>query len=207
MRNQEGPCWRNQISRINSEVCVCVLVTQSWPSLCDPRDCSSPGFSVHQNSPSQNTGVGSHSLLHGIILTQGWNLGLLHCRQILYHLNHQGSPNSEEVLAFNLDRFVHHQFMSPSWLSFAYYGIRFIPTDSEGFPTVHWQHLCLNKGRQSTVCSQFKQFCFPTGKGHDTVSPPTWESPALGSPLRSQHCKILPELEKWVWIPGIQSPR
>ena len=39
------------------------------------------------NSPSKNTGVGCHSLLHGIFPTQGMNLGLLHCRQILYHLN------------------------------------------------------------------------------------------------------------------------
>ena len=28
----------------------------------------------------------------GIFLTQGLNLGLLHCRQILHHLSHQGSP-------------------------------------------------------------------------------------------------------------------
>ena len=28
----------------------------------------------------------------GIFLTQGSNLGLLHCRQILYCLSHQGSP-------------------------------------------------------------------------------------------------------------------
>ena len=34
----------------------------------------------------------SHSLLQGIFPTQGWNLGLLHCRQILYSLSHQGSP-------------------------------------------------------------------------------------------------------------------
>ena len=27
----------------------------------------------------------------GIFLTQGLNLGLLHCMQILYHLSHQGS--------------------------------------------------------------------------------------------------------------------
>ena len=32
----------------------------------------------------KNTGVGSLSLLQGIFLTQGSNLGLLHCRQILY---------------------------------------------------------------------------------------------------------------------------
>ena len=36
--------------------------------------------------------MGCHSLLQGIFLTQELNLGLLHCRQILYHLSHQGSP-------------------------------------------------------------------------------------------------------------------
>ena len=35
------------------------------------------------NSPGQNAGVGSLSLLQMIFLTQGLNLGLLHCRQIL----------------------------------------------------------------------------------------------------------------------------
>ena len=44
-----------------------------------------------QHSSGKNTGVGSHSLLQGIFLTQGTNLGLPHCRQILYHLSHQGS--------------------------------------------------------------------------------------------------------------------
>ena len=32
------------------------------------------------NSPGQNTGVSSLSLLHGILPTQGLNPGLLHCR-------------------------------------------------------------------------------------------------------------------------------
>ena len=32
-----------------------------------------------------------HSLLLEIFVTQGLNMGLLHCRQILYHLSHQGS--------------------------------------------------------------------------------------------------------------------
>ena len=41
----------------------------------------------------QNTGVGSCSLLQEIFPTQGWNPGLRHCRQILYQLSHQGSPN------------------------------------------------------------------------------------------------------------------
>ena len=42
------------------------------------------------NSPGQETG--SHSFLLGIVLTQRSNPGLLHCKQILYCLNHQGSP-------------------------------------------------------------------------------------------------------------------
>ena len=41
----------------------------------------------------KNTGVGCHSLLHGIFPTQRSNPGLLHYRWILYHLSHQGSPN------------------------------------------------------------------------------------------------------------------
>ena len=45
------------------------------------------------NSPGKNTGVGCHSLLQGIFPTQGSNPCLLHCRQILYCLSHQGSPH------------------------------------------------------------------------------------------------------------------
>ena len=41
------------------------------------------------NSPGQNTGVGSLSLLQGIFPTQGLNSGLLHCRRILYQLSHK----------------------------------------------------------------------------------------------------------------------
>ena len=64
-----------------------MLVAQSCPTLCDRRDCSLSPW----NSPGKNTGVGCHSLLQGIFLTQGSNPGLQHCRHILYHLSHQGS--------------------------------------------------------------------------------------------------------------------
>ena len=39
----------------------------------------------------KNTGVGSLSLLQGIFPIQESNWGLLHCRWILYQLNHKGS--------------------------------------------------------------------------------------------------------------------
>ena len=59
-------------------------------------NCSLPGCSVHgilqarilewQEYSRQEY----YSLLQGIFPTQGWNPGLLCCRQILYHLSHQG---------------------------------------------------------------------------------------------------------------------
>ena len=44
------------------------------------------------DSPGKNTGVDCCSLFEGIFPTQGLNPGLLHCRQILYCLNQQRSP-------------------------------------------------------------------------------------------------------------------
>ena len=52
------------------------------------------------NSPSQNTAVGSLFLLQGIFPTQESNSGLLHCRQILYKLSHQGNPRILEWVAY-----------------------------------------------------------------------------------------------------------
>ena len=43
-------------------------------------------------SPGKNTGMSCNALLWGIFPAQGLNLGFLHCRWILYHLKHQGSP-------------------------------------------------------------------------------------------------------------------
>jgi len=49
------------------------------------------------NSPGQNTGVASLSLLQGILPTQGSNPGLPNCRQILYQLSHKGSPEIDTI--------------------------------------------------------------------------------------------------------------
>ena len=57
-----------------------------------------------QNSPDQNTRVGSHSLLQRIFPTQGLNPGLPHCRRILYQLSHQGSPRILEWVAYPFSR-------------------------------------------------------------------------------------------------------
>ena len=53
------------------------------------------------NSPGQNTGEGIHSLLQGIFPTWGSNSDLLHCRQILYQLSHQGGLRRQESPPFS----------------------------------------------------------------------------------------------------------
>ena len=50
------------------------------------------------NSPGQNTGVSSLSLLQGIFPTQGSNPGFPHCRRILYQLSYKGSPRILEYV-------------------------------------------------------------------------------------------------------------
>ena len=64
---------------------VKVFVAQACPTLCNP-------VVYLWNSPDKNTRVGYYSLLQGIFPIQGLNPGLLHCRQVLYHLSYQGSP-------------------------------------------------------------------------------------------------------------------
>ena len=73
---------------------VNVKVAQLCPALCNPVDCSP------WNSPGQNTGMGSLSLLQGISPTQGLNPALPHSTRILYHLGHKGSPRILEWVAY-----------------------------------------------------------------------------------------------------------
>ena len=62
---------------------------------CDPMDCSPPGSSVH--------GIFQARILEWVAITFSWGSSqgsdpdLLHCRQSLYHLSHQGSPEGKLV--------------------------------------------------------------------------------------------------------------
>ena len=72
-----------------SESASCSVMSNSlWPHGLQPARLCCPW-----NSPGKNTGVGSHSLFWVIFLTQESNLGILHCRKILYCLRHQRSPD------------------------------------------------------------------------------------------------------------------
>ena len=97
-KKQQLECYMNKLGKEYIQALYChptfltymqsqsvkVLVVQLYPILFDPMVCP-------WKSPGKNPGVGCHFLVQGIFLTQGSNLGLLHCRQILYILSHQES--------------------------------------------------------------------------------------------------------------------
>ena len=89
------------VQQSESVVCVCVCmkvkVAQSCPTLYDHMD-----YTVHGiEFSSPDSGVDSLSLLQGIFPTQESNPGLLHCRQMLYRLSHQGSYNKSRTPGYS----------------------------------------------------------------------------------------------------------
>ena len=84
--------------------CTCIIPSK-WKS--ESRAVMSDSLWPHGlyspwNSPGQNTGVGSLSLLQWIFPTQGLNPGLSHCRQIFYQLSHKKSPRILEWVVVSL---------------------------------------------------------------------------------------------------------
>ena len=86
-------CCAGERGKNESESCSVVSNSLRPHGLYSPR-----------NSPGQNTGVGSLSLLQGIFPTQGSNPGLPHCRQIFYQLSHKVSPRILEWVAYPFSR-------------------------------------------------------------------------------------------------------
>ena len=109
--------WKDVFGREAFKI-SCAKLLQSCLTLCNCMDHGLPGFSVHEDSPGKNTGMGCHallqgnlpnpgikprkpndtevgslSLLQGIFPTQESNRGLLHCRWILYQFRYQGSSS------------------------------------------------------------------------------------------------------------------
>ena len=94
----EGIEWARTIWSCSVLLSESEKVAQSSPTLWDPMHCSP------WNSPGQNTGVGSLSLLQGNLPNQGSNPGLPNCKWILYQLRHKGSPRVLEWVAYPFAR-------------------------------------------------------------------------------------------------------
>ena len=69
-----------------------VLVPQLCLTLCEPQGLEPTRLLCPWDTPGKNTGVGCRSLLQEIFLSQGIDQGFPHCRQAIYHQNHQESP-------------------------------------------------------------------------------------------------------------------
>ena len=108
----------------------------------------------------QNTGVGSLFLHEGIFPTQGLNPGLLHCRQILYQLSHQGSPRILEWVACP---FSSGSFPPRNWTGSPSLQVDSLPTELSGKPhrLGEWTYDCW-QGR----CGEGKVREFGMGMTH-----------------------------------------
>ena len=71
---------------------VKVKVTKSCPTLCDTMDCSLPGSSVHGLLQARILEWVAISFPRGSSQHRDGSQVSCICRQILYHLSHQGSP-------------------------------------------------------------------------------------------------------------------
>ena len=106
-----GPGNNVKILHTRSPNSHCQLIESTWDKFylacrCSCESCWVMSYSLRShglyspwNSPGQNTGVGSLSLLQGIFSTQESKPGLLHCRWILYQLSHKGSPRILQLVA------------------------------------------------------------------------------------------------------------
>ena len=72
---------------------VLCLVAQLCPTLCNPIDCSLPGFSVHGDSAGKNIGVGCHALPQGIIIYKRFK----HEKNTGYVVNWQTAGKSKKI--------------------------------------------------------------------------------------------------------------
>ena len=82
------------------ELYLCMLSCSVMSNSLEPHGLQLTRLLCPWRFSGKNTGVDCHALLQGIFPTQGLNPGLSLCRQILYHLSHQGSPRILEWVAY-----------------------------------------------------------------------------------------------------------
>ena len=101
--------------------CVCVLVTQSCPTLCNLMDCSPPGSSVHRILQARILAWLAFPFSRGSSPPRDWTLAFcISCigRGILYLLSHWGFPVLLQPYS-NSDLFITNSklflFYHPQW--------------------------------------------------------------------------------------------
>ena len=78
-------------------VCVSTIVSDSLL----PHGLQTSRLLCPWNSPGKNTGVSCHFLLQGVFPNQGLKLGLLRCRQMLFHMSYVLQLNCSELISLS----------------------------------------------------------------------------------------------------------
>ena len=78
-------------------LCACSVASAVSVSF-QPRGLSPARLLRLWDSPGENTGVGCHALLQGVVPTQGLNPRLLLCRWTLHLLSRVGSPTTSDTM-------------------------------------------------------------------------------------------------------------
>ena len=123
-----------------------VRVTQLCPAVCNPVDYSLPLSSVHGILQAGILEWVAVSFSKGICPTQGSNPGLPHCRQILYPLSYQGSPQYLYIFVYSI--FVYYICIYNTFVE--YIAIKL-------FHRIHRLHMCMNVFKFSRNCQQVFQ--------------------------------------------------
>ena len=92
-----------KIFKCQFEKKVKVLVAQSYPSLCDPMDCSPPGSSVHGSLQARTVEWVAIYSSRGSLQPSDRTLC---CRQILNHLSHQDIGLSNPNILFVVHKII-----------------------------------------------------------------------------------------------------
>ena len=102
------------------------------------------------NSPGQNTGVGSLSLLQGIFPTHGLKPGLPHCWRIFYQLSYEESPlNIEMPQKFALNSLHFREFSLGDCIHSCGFSFHLSPPCKS--PSLLWLHSDLQTGVSTTA--------------------------------------------------------
>ena len=160
-------------------------------TLCNPMDCSTPGSSVHGDSPGKNTGMGCHALLQGIFPAQGLNPDLPHCRWILYWLSHQGLGAVKKRWTGN--------FLVVQWLGLGTFTVRALVQSLVGELKCHVLHsheirwLLLGWNAVTNLVSDSRSVVSDSLQPHGLYCP--WNSPGQNT-AGLPHCRKI--LTSWV---------
>ena len=76
---------------------VLCLVAQSYPTLCDPTDCSPPGSSVHGESQARKLEWVAMSSSRRSSQPRDRSQVFYTAGRFFYHLSHQGSPDRRQA--------------------------------------------------------------------------------------------------------------